>query len=362
MPTPSLEADLRAAREAAGVSVDEIQQETRIPADVVQRFEAGKLLNDPAFNDVYIKAFLRAYARAVGLSPGDVSEAYSATRAGTYRGLGVAPQAPAAVSAEDAGAPDLAPEEGAEAVRESPGLPEDDAPEPTPEETEAPPPKPPAATEGTAPAVAALAQAPEPEPKPRPAAPPPEPSARSRVGMPAARSAGRSLDRSWGTIIGATVVVVLVVAGVLWLLLRDPAPEPASVSGVEADTVGAEGAPPADTLDASPPAPAEGPPLALPIRVTVLAGGDGLQAFRTTEIPDARRPYWVEPGNELTFESDEGVILWGEGAEGMDPSEVTIRWQGFEWAPQPGEVLRITPANGQRLLDSLQTAGARRLP
>jgi hypothetical protein len=95
--------------------------------------------------------------------------------------------------------------------------------------------------------------------------------------------------------------------------------------------------------------------------VAVLAGGNGLQSFRVTELPGERRPYWVEPGSELVAESPEGVILWGEGGEGMDPAEVTLRWQGFEWQPAPGQVLRITPQNGQRLLDSLQTAGARRV-
>src|SRR5690606_24907485 len=67
MSASSFEADLRAEREAAGVSIEQIQHETRIPADVIQRFEAGKLMNDPAFNEVYLKAFLRAYAGAIGL-------------------------------------------------------------------------------------------------------------------------------------------------------------------------------------------------------------------------------------------------------------------------------------------------------
>jgi hypothetical protein len=54
------------------------------------------------------------------------------------------------------------------------------------------------------------------------------------------------------------------------------------------------------------------------------------------------------------------VVLWGEDAEGLDPAEVTLRLQGFEWRPPAGQVLRLTPQTGQRVLDSLQAAGARR--
>ena len=57
--------------------------------------------------------------------------------------------------------------------------------------------------------------------------------------------------------------------------------------------------------------------------------------------------------------SGESLVLWGEGANGLDPEEVTLRWQGFEWTPQAGRILRITPQNGQQLLDSLQAAGVR---
>src|SRR5690606_11052737 len=115
-----------------------------------------------------------------------------------------------------------------------------------------------------------------------------------------------------------------------------------------------------DTTQAVGPEATAGPPLELPIRIAVVAGGNGLQEFRTTEIPADRRPHWVEVGDELVLESAEGAILWGEGADGPDPEGATLRWQGFEWNPPEGQVLRITPENGQRLLDSLQAAGARR--
>ena len=346
MPASSLESDLRAAREAAGVSVEQIQQETRIPADVIQRFEAGKLLGDPAFNEVYLKAFLRAYAGAVGLPPNRVVDAYAAYRAGTYRGE-LHPDAPETP-------PEPAPVPAPPAVAEPPRT-AAEAPSPA---REAPVPPP---TE-RAPAVAALSHAPEPDVPVRPTAAPNEHFPKRRV-MPAATAAApRSFDRSWGTILGVTAAVVLAVAAVLWLLFRDTSPQPEAedVAAVTDSTVADTTA--SDTTAAATPAQTAGPALALPIRVTVVAGGDGLQEFRATEIPQDRRPYWVEPGDELALESNEGVILWGEHAGGLDPAEVTLRWQGFQWNPPQGQILRITPQNGQRLLDSLQTAGARRTP
>ena len=66
VPSGTFEADLRATREARGLSLDDIQQQTRIPVDVLRRFEAGDLVGDPTFNQVYLKAFLQSYAKAVG--------------------------------------------------------------------------------------------------------------------------------------------------------------------------------------------------------------------------------------------------------------------------------------------------------
>jgi hypothetical protein len=152
-----------------------------------------------------------------------------------------------------------------------------------------------------------------------------------------------------------TVVVVLAVATALWLLFRDPTPEPEIEEIAAADTAQVA---PEDSAAVAPQAPSSAPALQLPISVTVVAGGDGLQNFRVTEAPNERLGHWVEPGDTVTFESSEALTLWGEGAEGMDPAEVTLRLQGFEWRPPAGQVLRITAEGGQRLLDSLATVRA----
>ncbi|MDX1438311.1 MAG: helix-turn-helix transcriptional regulator [Rubricoccaceae bacterium] len=310
----SFESDLKAAREAANVSVEDIQRETRIPIDVIERFEEGRLIGDPAFNSVYLKAFLTAYAEAIGLSSSKVTGAFEELMAGGYRGqLG------------DRNVEDF---------------------EDTEEKVE------PAEEEKTE----------EPEEDAQPAWVPRE-NAGAPVHIPSVetkptarlRSTNGRFDTAWGLIGGVAVLVVAAVFFILWLIFRnpDPADEPALSESVEDNAI-------ADTsvaVDQAVEEPESGPPLQLPIRISVVAGGDGLQGFRATQAPDARRPYWVAFGEELVLESNEEVILWGEGAQGMQPEEVMLRFQGYEWRPEPGQILRINRNTGQALLDSLHNSG-----
>lgn len=60
-----LSTELRAAREARGMSLDDIAQSTLINVDFLKAIEAGDT-NLPA---AYVRAFLRAYASSVGLDP-----------------------------------------------------------------------------------------------------------------------------------------------------------------------------------------------------------------------------------------------------------------------------------------------------
>ncbi|MBK7258863.1 MAG: DUF4115 domain-containing protein [Ignavibacteriae bacterium] len=58
--------ELRAAREARGMSLDDIAQSTLINIDFLKAIEAGETDILPA---AYVRAFLRAYAASVGLDP-----------------------------------------------------------------------------------------------------------------------------------------------------------------------------------------------------------------------------------------------------------------------------------------------------
>lgn len=359
MADTSFEADLRTARDAANVSLEAIQLETRVPADVIKRLESGELMQDPSFNDVYLRALLRSYATAVGLSPTAVLDAFHAAQEGTYRGLlrpgqdagsgGAEREAPRSLtdSKQVEGEQDASPIDSEPSTSADREAPHQSKSEPT-----------------IAPAVAALSTEGDEKESKQPKSVQPSRTEKQRVATTAALNAPRSFDRSWSLILGVTVVVLIAVIGVLWVLFRSDSPTPEVAQVAAADTTETRDFLSEDSSsvdlelsDTTQP----GPTLLLPIEVTVRAkpSGDGLQNFRVTEAPDARRPYWMNPGDEQTFSSNEELVLWGEGAEGMDPEEVTIVWQGMAFDPVRGRVLTINPQNGQRLLDSLSAAGNR---
>src|SRR5690606_43122 len=142
---PRMESDLRAVREAYNVSLETLEYETRMPPDILRRFEAGELVGDPHYNEVYLRNLLKSYAKSLGISHQEVEKAYEAAKAGAY----------------DGSLRRLYLEGGA------------------PSDTEAP------ASGGTAPAVAALGARP-PKP-PTPAAPPPKETSRPNEHFPKQR-------------------------------------------------------------------------------------------------------------------------------------------------------------------------------
>ncbi len=66
---------LRRERELRGISLDEIADTTRIALQQLQRLEDGRHAELPG--EVFIKGYLRAYARAVGLKQDDVVARYA---------------------------------------------------------------------------------------------------------------------------------------------------------------------------------------------------------------------------------------------------------------------------------------------
>lgn len=73
----SLGGYLRRQRELQQLSVAEIAQTTRIPARVLRLIENDRFDELPA--DVFVRGFLRAYARAVGIDEAEVMERYDRT-------------------------------------------------------------------------------------------------------------------------------------------------------------------------------------------------------------------------------------------------------------------------------------------
>jgi cytoskeletal protein RodZ len=70
----SLGSYLKRERELRQISIAEIAQTTRIPSRMLEELENDRLEALPA--DVFVRGYLRAYARAVSLDEGDVLARY----------------------------------------------------------------------------------------------------------------------------------------------------------------------------------------------------------------------------------------------------------------------------------------------
>ena len=66
---------LRAARERRSMTIEDIARVTRIPDHSLRRLEAGEFEDLPG--DVFVRGFLRSYARCVGLDAADVLRRYA---------------------------------------------------------------------------------------------------------------------------------------------------------------------------------------------------------------------------------------------------------------------------------------------
>lgn len=84
---------LRRERELRGLSLDEIADTTRIPVQSLSSLEDGRFTELPG--DTFIRGFLKAYARALGVSHEDVLARYGTElRLNDIRPLTFNPDAP----------------------------------------------------------------------------------------------------------------------------------------------------------------------------------------------------------------------------------------------------------------------------
>jgi cytoskeletal protein RodZ len=69
---------LRRHRESKRMSVEEISRATRVPMSSVERIESDQF--DELPGEVFVRGFLRSYARSLGLLPEEVLARYTASR------------------------------------------------------------------------------------------------------------------------------------------------------------------------------------------------------------------------------------------------------------------------------------------
>lgn len=75
-------ARLKHERDLRGMSIEEIARATRIPLASVERLEADRFDDLPG--EVFVRGFLRSYARAVGVDPDEILALYGASRRVPY--------------------------------------------------------------------------------------------------------------------------------------------------------------------------------------------------------------------------------------------------------------------------------------
>jgi transcriptional regulator with XRE-family HTH domain len=75
-------ARLRHERELLGMSLEEVARATRIPAPSLERIESDRYDDLPG--EVFVRGFLKSYARTVGLDADEVLAQYSAARRVPY--------------------------------------------------------------------------------------------------------------------------------------------------------------------------------------------------------------------------------------------------------------------------------------
>ena len=110
---------LRAGRVQRGMSVDDVAKVTKIQARILERLEGGKPEGLPA--DVFVRGFVRSFARCVGLEEAEALRRYAAcalgaSTSGTAGTSDIAPTARALVEAMA----ELVPDSAATAARATP--------------------------------------------------------------------------------------------------------------------------------------------------------------------------------------------------------------------------------------------------
>ena len=75
---PSVGQYLREQRESRGMSLEEISRGTRVPIASVERIESDRF--DELPGEVFVRGFVKSYARALSLPPDEVLARYTASR------------------------------------------------------------------------------------------------------------------------------------------------------------------------------------------------------------------------------------------------------------------------------------------
>lgn len=362
--------DLRRIRERRGVSIDEVHEETKIPRGLIESFEKSGLLDHPMFNRVYLRSFVRTYARVVDISPAFTLRALEEVLDGAYQGrlaeeyLGETEAVEEAASDEEAEqqAREEAEEEPVEAAaaseeagreegEEEPDVAEEEEEAPEPQTARTPEAQPSEA--GATSSGAALGTA----------ADQTRTQSQQQRGGRRSQRPGRRRDTSssakrQGIYLGAALLILAIGGWLLFSILSGDSAsdvEDGQAQAVAADTMAQE-----DTVSTgeTPAEPAEPVDIGEAMDFRVIAAQGPIRELRVKVDDDARRPYWIEEGEDQTF-SAENQITFGPPIEATNEQPMEMMELELEGYPYPtterdaqGSIL-VTRDRAQSYLDSL---------
>lgn len=300
--------DLQQIREARGVALQDVHEETKIPIGLLEQFEQTGLFDHPMFNRVYLRSLVRTYAEMIHIPTDTALSALDKALNGTYRG-----ELLAATSGQKGVRQITEAEEPLATERRPPAEPVEPPEQPHPPTAAAPPPPEAEPPLVEPPAVAAAdeaaAEVVEEKQPLRPVgtvqtAAGPEAQARARPSSrPKRPDPYGSTGNAWQWVAG--VVVILLLAAGIWAIIAFT-----NTSTPEAAEPVAEAVPEPDTVDVAPPEPVTaGVTVGDTIDVVVVAETGPVQQIRVTQDTDSRRPYWIEQGRANRFPVLERIVI-----------------------------------------------------
>jgi hypothetical protein len=322
--------DLRNIRESRMLTIQDVNNETKIPVSVLTAFEKTALFDQQQFNRVYLRSVIRSYAAVVRIPAEVAAEALEAAFEGTYDGSLGREYAGGATSSEkpeskpsDSAAEESAPTRLAE---ERPSVPgrgrKEQASEEAPPAAKTPAGKKQKEEEIQPPFVApASKRSPDADwtttspPSRRPPKEPKKKSSKPRRERPA-----KQRDGSAGWLF--VVVGIIALAAIIWVLASvvgggDRTPQEPTAA-VDAEAVDPQ----------PPPEPVEQRPVVTlgdVMEFYVIAEDGVLDPIRVTVDNDVRRPYWVEQGDSMRFEAQERIVF----EELLDRIRLTIEGHAY---------------------------------
>ncbi len=300
--------DLKTLRLQHDVSLEAIHSSTRIPLDVLEKFETSALRDNRLFNRVYLRSLVRAYADAVGISGNHAIDALDDALEGRYDGALLRPPEPDEQVYRPAAVADELHEVGKydeEAVGDERVLVAREPQHPD------------------VPVAASMVDAPPADP---PRHVPPHQQEDVAGTAPVAWDAVSGSTRSprvsrsetpWGGILIGLLVLVLVGAGVFWWLRSpgDSFDEASADADLRADTT-------VQQATSQPVAPVSLPDT---LQLQVTATNGAISDIKIQVDDDLRRPYWFEQGNSRSFRFVNRVTVERE----LEDATLTVQGQPY---------------------------------